>query len=398
MTRHSTWRARRSPPIPARPRRASWRLVPSANSSATPKPPTNCVGRRKPSRSIRTSSSSWAWRRSVRAISEAPSRSGGNIWRPIRRPPCHPKCAKPSTRPRNWIDLSRVMSASDDIRRWSDELARNPASMVFLPLGEALRTRGQACVALRVAMLGLERHPYDADAHDLLARIYVDRGEIEKALDEWDAAIRCTPEHAGALKGMGFVCFNQGRLADAERYLSEAAAATPEDEGLAIALRRVREELAPTPAPAPAPDPIVEKAAAPTEIVANVAEGDTASDPRQLFADLIGVADQAALLLDEDGLVLAGQYVVAGGHDVGAEVGAALSGISDEARRAMRHLPLGDWRTIIFETQAATVVMAPAPRDGLALVAAAPEVPSGLVRRALESVSQRAKRWMERLS
>ncbi|HZS59566.1 MAG TPA: tetratricopeptide repeat protein [Gemmatimonadaceae bacterium] len=288
------------------------------------------------------------------------------------------------------------MSASDDIRRWSDELARNPASMVFLPLGEALRTRGQAGVALRVAMRGLERHPYDADAHDLLARIYVDRGEIEKALDEWDAAIRCTPEHAGALKGMGFVCFNQGRLADAERYLSEAAAATPEDEGLAIALRRVREELAP--APAPAPDPIVEKAASPTEIVANVAEGDTASDPRQLFADLIGVADQAALLLDEDGLVLAGQYVVAGGHDVGAEVGAALSGISDEARRAMRHLPLGDWRTIIFETQAATVVMAPAPRDGLALVAAAPEVPSGLVRRALESVSQRAKRWMERLS
>jgi predicted regulator of Ras-like GTPase activity (Roadblock/LC7/MglB family) len=84
--------------------------------------------------------------------------------------------------------------------------------------------------------------------------------------------------------------------------------------------------------------------------------------------------------------------------DVGAEVGAALSGISDEARRAMRHLPLGDWRTIIFETPAATVVMTPAPHDGLVLVAAAPEVPSGLVRRALESVSQRAKRWMEQLS
>jgi predicted regulator of Ras-like GTPase activity (Roadblock/LC7/MglB family) len=84
--------------------------------------------------------------------------------------------------------------------------------------------------------------------------------------------------------------------------------------------------------------------------------------------------------------------------DVGAEVGAALSGISDEARRAMRHLPLGDWRTIIFETAAATVVMTPAPQDGLVLVAAAPEVPSGLVRRALESVSQRAKRWMEQLS
>jgi predicted regulator of Ras-like GTPase activity (Roadblock/LC7/MglB family) len=210
---------------------------------------------------------------------------------------------------------------------------------------------------------------------------------------------------------MGFVCFNQGRLVDAERYLAEAAAANPEDDGLTLALQRVRDEIA---SATPEPEPIeevhesngngVSNGSAAQEGVVAFAEGDAQfdrsepSDPRQLFADLIGVADQAALLLDEDGLVLAGQYVVAGGQDVGAEVGAALSGISDEARRAMRHLPLGDWRTIIFETPAATVVMTPAPGDGLALVAAAPEVPSGLVRRALESVSQRAKRWMERLS
>ncbi len=305
------------------------------------------------------------------------------------------------------------MSVSDDIRRWSDELARSPASMVFLPLGEALRTRGQIDVALRVALRGLERHPYDADAHDLLARIYADRGETERALDEWDAAIRCTPGHAGALKGMGFVCFNQGRIVDAERYLAEAAAASPEDDGLAMALERVRAAATPPdpePVAAPAPEPEPE----PTPVAngnghgptngdvraePTLAEGDAHfGDPRQLFADLIGVADQAALLLDEDGLVMAGQYVVSDGMDVGAEVGAALSGISDEARRAMRHLPLGDWRTIIFETPAATVVMTPAPQDGLVLVAAAPEVPSGLVRRALESVSQRAKRWMEQLS
>ena len=299
------------------------------------------------------------------------------------------------------------MSVSDDIRRWSDELARSPASMVFLPLGEALRTRGQIDVALRVALRGLERHPYDADAHDLLARIYVDRGETERALDEWDAAIRCTPGHAGALKGMGFVCFNQGRIVDAERYLAEAATASPEDDGLGMALLRVREQIASAnTASAPEPEPELEPEPEPEPSPAPITNGNGNghghghgnSDPRQLFADLIGVADQAALLLDEDGLVMAGQYVVSDGMDVGAEVGAALSGISDEARRAMRHLPLGDWRTIIFETPAATVVMTPAPHDGLVLVAAAPEVPSGLVRRALESVSQRAKRWMEQLS
>jgi predicted regulator of Ras-like GTPase activity (Roadblock/LC7/MglB family) len=308
------------------------------------------------------------------------------------------------------------MSAPDDIRRWSDELARNPASMVFLPLGEALRTRGQIGVALRVAMRGLERHPYDADAHDLLARIYVDRGETERALDEWDAALRCSPGHPGALKGMGFVCFNQGRLVDAERYLAEAAAAGGDDPGLNVALQRVRDIIATqnsTPSsanvngdhPAAEPEPSTASFAKETATNGNGAaivetkDIETFNaDPRLLFTDLIGVADQAALLLDEDGLVLAGQYVVSDGEDVGAEVGAALSGISDEARRAMRHLPLGDWRTIIFETPAATVVMTPAPRDGLVLVAAAPNVPSGLARRALEAVSQRARRWMERFA
>jgi predicted regulator of Ras-like GTPase activity (Roadblock/LC7/MglB family) len=301
------------------------------------------------------------------------------------------------------------MSAPDDIRRWSDELARHPASMVFLPLGEALRTRGQVAVALRVALRGLERHPYDADAHDLLARIHVDRGETERALDEWDAALRCVPGHPGALKGMGFVCFNQGRLADAERYLAEAATVAGEDDGLALALQRVRDEIAAANGipGAEVEDPVAETTVAANGVVAktngerpvdDIPAETFDADPRLLFADLIGVADQAALLLDEDGLVLAGQYVVSNGDDVGDEVGAALSGISDEARRAMRHLPLGDWRTIIFETPAATVVMTPAPHDGLVLVAAAPSVPSGLARRALEAVSQRARRWMERLS
>ena len=92
----------------------------------------------------------------------------------------------------------------DEIRRWSEELARDPASMVFVPLGDALRRRGQLDPALKVATRGLERHPYDADAHDLLARIHADRGDMERAMDEWGAALRVAPHHAGALKGMGF--------------------------------------------------------------------------------------------------------------------------------------------------------------------------------------------------
>jgi tetratricopeptide (TPR) repeat protein len=278
---------------------------------------------------------------------------------------------------------------SDDIRRWSEELAANPGSKVFLPLGEALRVRGQLDLARRVAIRGLERHPYDADAHDLLGRIHLASGETEKAIDEWEAALRCAPGHAGALKGLGFICFQQGRLVDAEEYLTQAAASDADgSDDIASGLARVRAELQRNTPPS-----------APVSIATNGTHNGSnghapVDDARFLFTDLVSVGDQAALLLDRDGLVLAGTYVVSGGTDVSQEVGASLTGISDEARRAMRHLGLGDWSSIIFESEAARVAMMPAPEDGIVLVAAAPTMPHGLVRRVLDRVGARAREWL----
>src|SRR5579864_9676896 len=101
---------------------------------------------------------------------------------------------------------------ADDVSVWSEELARDPDSLVFLPLGESLRRQKQLKLAHKIALRGLQRHSANADAHDLLARISVDLGEVQRALDEWEIALRLEPSHIGALKGMGFVCFQQGRL------------------------------------------------------------------------------------------------------------------------------------------------------------------------------------------
>lgn len=318
---------------------------------------------------------------------------------------------------------------ADEIERWSEELARDPASGVFIPLADALRRRGQLDLAFRVATRGLTRRPYDGDAHDLLARIWADRGDVERAMDEWSMALQCAPTHPGALKGMGFACYQIGRTLDAERYLMEAAAADPDDLSIRAALVRVRQhsqqELAPPPirqehrngdsAPAPVEDAdesslletpdedalreILEQdgpAPAPTAV------GRGRTDARLAFVDVVD-DDQAALVVDADGLVLAGSYVVADGRDVAQEVGAALSGVSDEARRAMRHLGLGSWSSLVFEAEAAIIGMAPLVGaqeaggvipDGVAFVAAAPSVPLGLVRRLLVHVLTRAQQWL----
>src|SRR5207248_1190841 len=161
---------------------------------------------------------------------------------------------------------------ADEVRLWSDELARDPSSLVFLPLAETLRRQGQLDLARKVASRGLERHPQSADAHDQLARIHADGGELQAAFDEWEMVLR---------------------------------------------------------------------------------------------------------------LVLAGAYYAPDGNDVAQDVGASLSGVSDEALRATRHLSIGAWRSILFETEAAVVSLSPAPAGGpaaggLMVVAASPSTPLGL--------------------
>jgi len=117
------------------------------------------------------------------------------------------------------------------------------------------------------------------------------------------------------------------------------------------------------------------------------------ADTGAVFDDLLEGQRSAALLLDADGLVLAGRYVSADGRDLAADIGAQLSGISDEASRAMRHLGLGAWTQIVFETEAASVAMAPS-QDGVLLVAAARPIPLGFVRRVLDRALERARAWM----
>src|SRR5437764_11420424 len=144
--------------------------------------------------------------------------------------------------------MRRPWPMADDVRRWSDELARDPASLVFLPLGETLRRQGQLDLALKIAVRGLERHSHNADAHDLLARIAVDRRELQRAFDEWDMVLRLTPGHLGALKGMAFVRFQQGRTDEAEQYLQRAAEQGGDAE-VTAALANMRRRGAPPPRP-----------------------------------------------------------------------------------------------------------------------------------------------------
>lgn len=111
------------------------------------------------------------------------------------------------------------------------------------------------------------------------------------------------------------------------------------------------------------------------------------------FADVMGDGEQTALLLDHRGGVRAGIYIDSRGEDVSREIGSALAGVGMEATRAMRHLELGEWRAIVCECTDANLAFAPADDRDIVLVAAAPSVPHGFVRRLLDIASTRAMTW-----
>jgi len=273
----------------------------------------------------------------------------------------------------------------DEVKALSAQLAQEPQSLVFLRLGELLRQRRQLDAAQRVALSGLERHPHLADAHDLYARILADRHDFERAFDEWDMTLRIAPEHTGAMKGLAFLYFKVGDLAQAESHLAAAKRVTPDDFTIEQALAMVRGGEAPAPAVRKAPPP----PPAPAEEEAKpLAES-------RVFAGLEG-AEEGLLLLDAAGLVLGGGLKSPTGDDVSAAVAAYLAGVSQEAARTAKLLGLGAWRGLSAEGQRGHVHLVPPSGDSLLLVMRDRSVPLGRLAIVAQRAAQAARLWLER--
>jgi tetratricopeptide (TPR) repeat protein len=282
---------------------------------------------------------------------------------------------------------------ADEIKTLSAELARDPTSLVFLRLGELLRQRGQLDAAHRVALIGLERHQHLPDAHDLYARILADKRDYERAFDEWDIALRVAPGHIGALKGLAFLYFKVGDVAQAVAHLEQAARVAPDDFATQQALAMVQGqpigsaagERRPTEAPAPVPPVALEPIAPPAAPL----------DDRVVFAGLEG-AQEGLLLLDGAGRVLGGALRDRNGADVTETVAAYLAGVSQEAARTAKLLGLGVWTGLAAEGQLGHVHLAQPEPEALLLVVRDRSVPMGRLAIIAQRAAAAARRWLER--
>ncbi len=275
---------------------------------------------------------------------------------------------------------------ADDVRALSAQLAQDPQSLVFLRLAEALRRKGQLEAALRVAINGLERHPHLADAHDLYARVLTDKHDYERAFDEWDMALRIAPNHTGALKGLAFLYFKVGDLAQAEAHLDLAKRVEPNDPSIPQAIEMVRGGASPpSPQPAPAVAPAVQ-----TEV-----EAAPPLDESRVFAGLEG-AQEGLVLLDAAGRVLGGALRTPAGADVTDAVAAYLAGVSQEAARTAKLLGLGAWTGLSAEGRHGNVHVSQPSKEALLLVVRDRGMPLGRLAILAQRATAMAKRWLEK--
>jgi tetratricopeptide (TPR) repeat protein len=272
----------------------------------------------------------------------------------------------------------------EDIKTLSAQLAQDPDSLVFLRLAELLRHKGQLDAAHRVAVTGLERHPHLADAHDLYARILADKRDYERAFDEWDMALRIAPDHVGALKGLAFLYFKVGDVAQAAAHLEAAQRVAPDDPGVVQALALARGEGDRARSVAHAAPVARESIAAPAQPL----------EEARVFAGLEG-AQEGLLLLDPAGRVLGGALKDPQGRTVTDAVAAYLAGVSQEAARSAKLLGLGTWTGLAAEGRLGHVHLTAPSGDALLLVVRDRAIPMGRLAVIAQRAASVARRWLE---
>jgi tetratricopeptide (TPR) repeat protein len=259
---------------------------------------------------------------------------------------------------------------TDDIRTLTSRVAEDPSSLAFLELGEALRRRGQLDAAYKVVRGGLGRYPSLADAHDLLARILGDQGDLAGAFDAWAEALRFDPMKIGALKGIAFLYYRAGDIPAALEHLRRAADIDPDDESIIQAITKIGEVP-----PAPLSSTEVPTSAAP---VAYPAEN----------------GSHEAMLVDNTGLRLNGTVRNPANQDVGDRVAAELAGVSKEATRTSKLLGLGSWQAIAVETPGWNLVLVAPTPDTVLLTIREASLPMARLGLAADRAAREARDWL----
>jgi len=114
---------------------------------------------------------------------------------------------------RTWVFTNREIL-------WSDTVAKNPDCWVgHSNLGSVFVQKGQADDAIAEYQKALEINPNYADAHNNLGFVFLEKGQANEALEQFQKALEINPNYSEAHNNLGNVLFQKGELNEAiEQY------------------------------------------------------------------------------------------------------------------------------------------------------------------------------------
>jgi predicted regulator of Ras-like GTPase activity (Roadblock/LC7/MglB family) len=230
-----------------------------------------------------------------------------------------------------------------------------------------------------VARGGLGRYPNLAEAHDLMARILGDQDDLAGAFDAWVEALRLDPMRTSALKGIAFLYFKAGNVAEAREHLQRAAEIDPDDRSIPQALARMQ-AVSSLPEGPPAigkPQPVI-------SVTSHTPLAEASS----------GIGDRGQLLVDSNGLRLSGNLVGAANEDLGDRVAAELAGVSREAARTAKLLGLGTWQAIAVESAEGNLFLVAPTENTVLLTLREPSLPMARLGLIAERAAREARAWL----
>jgi predicted O-linked N-acetylglucosamine transferase (SPINDLY family) len=125
--------------------------------------------------------------------------------------------------------LHKLGRRQDAMAAYRQAVACEPAyAPAKFNLGALLIECGQLDLGATELLAAVQQQPDLVDARLLLADTYEKLGRSDAADDQFAAALKRAPDHAGALLNFGTYCLRQGRFGEASQLLRRARVANPE--------------------------------------------------------------------------------------------------------------------------------------------------------------------------
>ncbi|HEX9872941.1 MAG TPA: tetratricopeptide repeat protein, partial [Deferrimonas sp.] len=118
------------------------------------------------------------------------------------------------------------------IAGYTEILAKDPRSTVFVPLSEAYRQMGMLDDALQIARQGVTALPRYCPGHISLGRVLAQRGDLNRAIAAFEAALAIEHDNLTAIKGLAKVRILNRQPEEALQILLRGATINPGDDGV----------------------------------------------------------------------------------------------------------------------------------------------------------------------